>query len=459
MRDALVSGPSAPQLPCPENTDPFFSWYSAIGATSEDCLFLDLVTPGLTGRRPVMVWLHGGGWTSYSGTAPGFDGTLLARTEEVVVVSVNHRLGVFGHLSFDVSDPRFAGSGNNGLLDIVLALEWVRDNAARFGGDPGNVTIFGESGGGSKVAALVAMRRAQGLFHRAAVQSIGSATRIATREEAANVLAALARALGPTVRDPMALQSVPVDVLLAATADAPPARATIDGLYFDDHPFDGSAPATAADIPLLVGCTRTECSYYMRGDPRNFALERADVERRVRNFMGVSGARAAAIVERYEAASEDMAPSDLLMLACSDYMFKRPTYAIAALQARAARAPVFAYHFEWETPVENGRMRSPHTSEIPFIFGTVASARACVGPGSDRLMRAMMASWAAFARSGSPQNAMVPQWLPFDPVERQTMCLDTEPHRVADPGGEARRALDGLPFYAYGRSVAPMVSG
>lgn len=197
----------------------------------------------------------------------------------------------------------------------------------------------------------------------------------------------------------------------------------------------------------------------MRSDARNFALERADVERRVGSFMGVSEARAAAIVERYEAATFGATPTEILVLARSDYMFKRPTYAIGALQARAARAPVFAYHFEWETPVEDGRMRSPHTSEIPFIFGTAAAARACVGTGSEGLMRVMMASWAAFARSGNPANDWLPDWPRFDPVHRQTMCLDTESHLAPDPGGEARRALDGLPFYTYGQSVAPIVSG
>lgn len=459
IRDAVVAGPCAPQLSCPQNADPFFAWYSAIDRISEDCLFLNLFTPGLTGKRPVMVWLHGGGWTNYSGTAPGFDGTVLAQTEDVVVVSINHRLGIFGHLRLESSDERFLEAGNNGILDVVLALEWVRDNAACFGGDPDNVTIFGESGGASKVVALLAMRRAQGLFHRAIIQSLGSGTRLAARDEAQSVSTAFMRALGCEQLDPPALQTLPMEQLLAAVAKTPPARAMIDDVCFDAHPFDKSAPATAADIPLLIGCTRTECSYYMRDDDRNFTLQRPDVLRRMANFFGVSAERASGVMKRYEAAYPSAQPSELLMLSCSDYMFKRPTYSIAALQAQTARAPVYAYHFEWETPVENGRMRSPHTSEIPFNFGTISAARACVGSGSDRLMRAVMASWAAFARSGNPANPFVPEWLPYDPINRRTMCLDIELRLESDPGGEAREALEGLPFYSYGKSMLPMTAG
>src|SRR6516165_6182733 len=161
IQDALIWGASAPQLPVPENTDAFYSWYSAIQPISEDCLFLNVFTPGTddTGR-PVMVWIHGGGWREFSGTAPGFDGTNLARAQDVVVVTVNHRLNLFGYLQLEGSDERFLDAGNAGLLDLVMALSWVRHNIVAFGGDPDNVTIFGESGGASKIAAILAMRAA-----------------------------------------------------------------------------------------------------------------------------------------------------------------------------------------------------------------------------------------------------------------------------------------------------------
>ena len=189
-------GASAPQSPAPENEDPFFSWYSAIQPISEDCLFLNVFTPGLgAGARPVMVWIHGGGWREFSGTAPGFDGSALARAQDVVVVTVNHRLGVFGYLQIE-GDERFAGAGNAGLLDLVEAVRWVRDNAEAFGGDPGNVTVFGESGGASKIAALLAMRAASGLFHKAIVQSSAGGLRLASPEEAGRQASRLARALG-----------------------------------------------------------------------------------------------------------------------------------------------------------------------------------------------------------------------------------------------------------------------
>ena len=196
IRDATDWSCSAPQLTKPTYADPFYAWYAAIRDMSEDCLFLNVFTPGLdNGRRPVMVWLHGGGWGNFASSAPGFDGTNLARAQDVVVVSMNHRLNVFGFLQLDKSHERFADSGSAGVLDLVMALRWVRDNAATFGGDPANVTIFGQSGGAAKTAALLAMPAAKGLFHKAIVQSTSGGLRIAGREEAARMAADLGKAM------------------------------------------------------------------------------------------------------------------------------------------------------------------------------------------------------------------------------------------------------------------------
>ncbi len=455
LYQAVSPGPSAPQAKVPQNTDPFFAWYSAIGTVSEDCLFLNLYTPALTGKRPVLVWLHGGGWTSYSGTAPGFDGSRLAAHEDVVVVTLNHRLGVFGHLAFP-DQPQFADSGNAGLLDIVLALEWLRDNIAAFGGDPGCVTLIGQSGGGAKVAALMAMPAARGLFHRAALHSIGSALTVAEPDEAALVARGLGAALGMDRLDPVTLQSLPMERLIAASAKAPPARAMLDGRHLSTHPFDGQAPAQAAGIPLLIGCTNTECSYYLRDDPANFTMDIATARRRLERFLDLPPRRVAMILDACRAATPGLSPSDLLILAASEQMFKRPAHAVAALQSASARAPVFVWQFDWESPVEGGRMRGPHTVELPFLFGSTAAAAACVGKGSPRMERLMMASWAAFARTGRPQTILTPDWHPYDAADRWTMHLNDAPHLDRDPADGPRALLSDLPFYRYGQSMATL---
>lgn len=461
IQDATRFGASAPQFGCLENSDPFFSWYSAIETPSEDCLFLNVFTPAPQGERPILAWIHGGGWVSYSGTAPGFDGTELARQQDVVVATINHRLGVFGHLHIATDDERFADAGNVGLLDIVAALEWLRDNAPSIGGDPTNLTLFGESGGGSKIAALMAMRRAKGLFHRAVIQSTGSGTKLATFDEAEAMAANLARALDKPKLEPKTLQSLPMNAILgAAKVSQGLFRGMIDGRYFGSHPFDDVAPAIATDIPLMIGCTMTECSYYMRGDARNFSLGLSDAQRRLMRFLEIDWRRAGQIVDTYRDIYPDATPSRLLFLSCSDYMFKRCTYKIAELQSSSAQAPVYAYHFEWQTPIEGGRMGSPHTSEVPFIFGTTSAATACVGHGQVQIdmSRRMMATWAEFARTGNPSNLAIPQWTPFESCGKQMMCFDNESYLKRDPSGRARAAFDDLPHYRHGQSILPMVS-
>jgi para-nitrobenzyl esterase len=444
------------------NTDPFFAWYSEIETPSEDCLFLNLFTPGLgAGNRPVMVWIHGGGWTAFAGTAPGFDGTALARREDIVVVSINHRLGVFGHLSLEGTAEDFADSGNTGVLDIVLALRWVRDNAEAFGGNPANVTVFGESGGASKIAALLSMGKAKGLFHRAIVQSSGSGMTLATVDEAASAASRLKQVLGHQRLDPLAMQALSMEEILKATSIATgPFRGMIDGRNFLRHPFDGTAPASAIDVPVMFGCTMTEGTYYMRGDPRNFVLEIGDVRRRLSRFLEIDGSATDRIIDIYRSEYPDISPSRLLFLCFSDYIFKRATYRMAELQSMSARAPVFAFHFEWETPIEGGRMGSPHTSEVPFIFGTTAAARACVGEGSDLpvMTQTMMAAWAAFARSGNPSHGGTPAWLPYTASQKLTMRLNTRSVLASDPGGVARAALADLPPFGYGHSLPAIIA-
>ena len=461
VRDALRNTPACPQLARPQNTDPFFSWYSAIESTDEDCLGLNLFTPGLDGaRRPVLFWIHGGGWREYSGAAPGFDGTNLARAEDVVVISINHRLGVLGFLKLDTEDERFADSGNAGILDVVAALEWVRDNVAAFGGDPDNVTVFGESGGASKTAALLSMRRARGLFHKAVLQSSGGGMRLASPEDAGALARQLADALGRDRLDPQEMQALPVGTILEATRRVGGSfRGMIDHRSFDGDPFGDTAPAAGAGVPLLAGCTLTETTYYMRSDARNFALSWDDTRRRLSALFETDGDATDRIIDSYRQSTPGASASDVLFLASSDFVFKRNTWRMAALQAE--QAPVWSYHFEWCSPVEGGRMGAPHTCEIPFIFGTTGAAGACVGEGPEQeaMTRRMMAAWAAFARTGDPNNDSLPDWPRYDGTARQTMVLDATPRVERDPGGTARAALDGLPWFGYFHNLAAIANG
>lgn len=460
IRDAISWGASAPQLLTPQNTDPFYAWYSAIQPTSEDCLFLNVVTPGLNdGKRPVMVWIHGGGWRELSGTAPGFAGTTLARTQDVVVVTLNHRLNAFGHLRLDGEDERFADSGNVGLLDIVLALNWVRENAAAFGGDSNNVTLFGESGGASKIAAILGMRAAKGLFHKAIMQSSGGGLQLASGEEAAREAATLAKALRRSKLSGDELQNIPMEDLLAATSGRT-FRGMIDGRNFAEDLYGWEGPSASTQVPVMVGCTNTETTYHLRADPTNFTLLHSDVRQRLARFLDLEGTRVDAIIDAYRTFYPDYGPSDILIMITSDYMFKRTAFRLATLHAAADVAPVYAYLFDRETPIDGGRMRSPHTSEVPFIFGTTSAAEAHVGSGSDiqPMTECMMATWASFARHGDPANPTVPEWTPYNESDRRTMVLNVESELVVDPGGQARAALDELPYYGYSHSIGAFVN-
>jgi para-nitrobenzyl esterase len=327
-----------------------------------------------------MVWLHGGAWSNCAGTAPGFDGTRLARDGDVVVVTVNHRLNLFGYIDLGDGDPRFADAGTAGVLDMVAALHWVRDNIGAFGGDPGNVTIFGQSGGAAKVTALLGMPAARGLFHKAIVQSCSGGLRLTGREEAGRQTQALAKQLGMIEVTGAALQAVPmVRLLNAMKAVADPFRPVLDGRNFTQNPFDPTAPAIAADIPLMIGNAATETRLYMAADMANFSLDEAEVERRLARFLSIDEASTQRVIKEYRAAGEAATPSDAMAAITTDYNYRRNTTRVAELQAMAAKAPVYAYVFDWKTPVLGGALRSPHTLEVPFVFGTTDAAAALVG--------------------------------------------------------------------------------
>ena len=461
VRDAASYGARACQ-PTEESSGlAWRGWIRDRQPLSEDCLVLNVWTPGLDNKkRPVMFYIHGGGFTTGSGGTAGCDGEILAKRGDVVVVTINHRLNLFGHLYLPGAEERFADAGNNGILDIVAALQWVRANIAAFGGDAGNVTISGQSGGASKVAVLMTMPEAKGLFHKAVIQSASSLIRMATADEAGRCSHALIRALGLEGRDASALQQVPVDAMLAARKVAIAEagdnfRPVVDGRSLREHPFHPAAPAASADIPLLIGTCEDELTFSLGVNPANFTLAEDEALRRVRVFTGLGESQAAELMQRFRATRPRGTPSDIMIAIMSEQMYRRND--IIAAERKAAQAasvkggaPAYMYLFTWKTTAMNGKLKTPHTLCIPFVFGTVDAAAEMLGTGPERheLSDRVMAAWVSFARSGNPNHPGLPQWSPYDAADRATMIFDNQCRLARDPLREDRLAMDDCPLYS-----------
>ncbi len=449
-------------LRCPQNDGiikPANAWIRDVQTTGEDCLSLNVWTPSLddTAKRPVMVWLHGGGYTRGSGGAPGLDGSNLAQAGGLVVVTLNHRLNTFGYTYFGDADERFADSGNAGVLDIVQALEWVRDHIASFGGDAGNVTIFGQSGGGSKVAVMMTLPSAKGLFHKAIIQSSSSHLHLATPESAARSTHQLLKALGIEGKGPEAVQAVPDDVLLKAYNTAVKARngndsfrPVVDGRSLLSHPFDLSAPDLAADIPLMIGSCETEKSFYdITVDPDKLVLSDDDLLAQIAPFVGLNMDQAATMIAAYRAARPDMNGRDIYNLITSDHMYRRNNVEAAERKVQQGGAPAFLYEFTWKTPVLGGILRTPHTLCIPFAFGNIELAKNFVGEGPEpaALMESVMGAWIAFAKTGNPNHAALPEWPAFNLEACPTMTFDNDTRIETNPRAEELARINACPRF------------
>jgi len=450
IRDALAFGPTAPQ-----NSDN--SGTTAAGSPaqqSEDCLVLNVFTPGLNDgrKRPVMVWLHGGGFSSGSGSGRILDGTSLAHTHDVVVVTINHRLNVFGYTFIgDAMGADFASSSAVGLLDIVRSLEWVRDNITNFGGDPNLVTIFGQSGGGRKVATLMSMPVAKGLFHRAIIES-GAVLRLTTHEDAVKYTDLLLAELGLKAGQVRELQDVPMARLLAAdvavqrkiTAREPgmtPNSPMVDGKVIPSHPWDPKGPALSANIPLLIGYAHTEETLYDRPTPEKLALDEAGLKERASKRLGQDPAR---VIAAFRSANPSATPWDLWILLATDH--PRGTYSreLAKRKADQRGAPAFFYRYDWETPEGGGHMRSPHTIEIQFVFNNIKIAGPLISkmPEAFALADKTSSAWVAFARTGDPNTPKLPKWAAYSAGSRDTMLFNNECRVVADPDRASRLAME-----------------
>jgi para-nitrobenzyl esterase len=457
VRDALAYGHSAPQRD-PAAPPPGGLTISGenLPPEGEDCLVLNIWTPavGAAGnsgkRRPVMFWCHGGGFATGSGSSPDNDGTNLARRGDVVVVTINHRLNVLGFGNFSAFSDDFAASGDAGMLDIVQALKWVRANISQFGGDPGTVTIFGQSGGGRKVETLLAMPSAKGLFHRAIVES-GAAVRVVDRDAAVRNADQLLAKLGIDQKNLHELQKLPVEKIMAAYfavvkdhPDVDPSfggfSPTVDGKILPQHPFDPKASPVSADVPVMIGCTRTEMTLFSMSDPAAFSLNDADMRKRIGNILG---SKAPNMIDLYQKLNPGASRSDIYFLIASDYRYGAPTMIAAQRRAALGKAPVYLYYFTWETPVQGGRLKSPHTMEIPFAFDNVKISARITGGGADAMALADKVSdaWIAFARTGDPNTPKLPHWPAYDANDRATMVINNTSKLVNDPLRQQRMAM------------------
>jgi para-nitrobenzyl esterase len=456
VRDAMQWGQRPPQIFGGEPAEMLPA--DPREALGEDCLVLNIWTPSLssgspttvgTSRRPVMVWLHGGGYRSGSGSYSIYEGRELARKHDVVAITVNHRLNALGFLYLSHFGGKWASASNVGMLDIVAALEWVRDNIAAFGGDPGNVTIFGQSGGAGKVSTLMAMPAAKGLFHRAIAQS-GAALTATPVEQAVKVTDQLLQILkiGPGQLDQ--LQTMPFTRIIDAlgTAGAPVAAfvPVLDGKSLPVHPFDPTAPVQSASVPFLTGTSATETTFFATDD-QLMPIDAAVLRQRVKALLNVDDGEADRMIALYRKKQPGRENIDLFLRMDTDNSRFRLSVDTQAERKAAQRgAAVYVYRFEYYSPVRQGRLKSMHCMEIPFVFDNHEAGKIYTGisPVAQRIADRMSAAWVAFARTGNPSHGGIPQWPAFDSMRRATMVFGNEATVVNDPGGEERLALKAI---------------
>lgn len=437
---------------------------------AEDCLVLDIWTPAGGGHgKPVMVYSHGGGFTTGSGGSVMQDGANLAREQDVVVVETNHRLGLFGFLYLDaLGGEEYRGSGNRGIQDIAVALRWVHENIAAFGGDPGNVMIFGESGGGMKTSCLYAMPQAAPFFHKASIES-GPGIRIGSPDIAADTTERVLKELGIARTDWRKLIDVPAEALLAAqlavAKTAGPPRGgwggrkglgelapgafgpVLDGAVMPHHPFDPGAPAISRGKPLMVGGNEDEQMFFamVSQDKAAFSLDEAALQVRLKAQLGdaAEGALAA-----YRADRPGASPSDLYFAITSDLFSGQGSNVIAERKAMQGGAPAYRYVLAFDQgspmPGTDAKIGAMHALDIAFKFDNMngpGGKPSLAGPRPERFAvgKAMSSLWAGFARTGKPAAPGVPAWPAYTIRDRATMYIDTDCHVEMDPHAGERR--------------------
>lgn len=452
VRDCLGWGPMAPQPGGAVAEDPnrppspMAKFFGTSAGTStpqgEDCLVLNVFTTGLgpTHKKPVMVWIHGGGFTIGTGAGPRTDGSNLARRQDVVAITLNHRLGALGYAYLGGIHPDFVHSGNQAQLDLLLALEWVRDNVAAFGGDPNRVMIFGESGGGAKIGALLGMPGSSGLYHRAILQS-GVSTRLPTTDQATEGAEALLKELGIANADVHKIQEIPFEQIVAAGSKVnfKPVPGEISGLARGFVPTVGTAElprdpvdavaAGSAPVPVIVGSTRHEMALMLMG-----AGVRPDTatEEVLQQRMKLSyGDKAEALIAGYRANHPDYKPGDILVRAMTDG-WRQQMIQFAEAHVRSG-APTWMYLFQWESPVLPW-LRAAHGIDGSFYFDNTEAIPITKGnPGAAMIANRASTAWASFARTGKPTAEGLPAWPQYSLEKRETMVFDTPIRVESDP--------------------------
>lgn len=465
VRSSRAYGPTCPQ----EKRTGWYSDEQAFaydwndGFPDEDCLRVNIWTPGINDgkKRPVMVWLHGGGYAQGSGQEqPSYDGRNLAAKGDVVVVTLNHRLNVLGFLDLSEFGEKYAESGNAGLLDLVAALDWIQENISDFGGDASNVTIFGQSGGGGKVTTLLATPSAEGKYHKAVVQSGAMMTTMESKWSR-KIGAAVVEELGIAPGKIDEIQKIPYDRLLEAGTKAvakirPEAleagyssfifgwAPTVDGNVLPRQPFAPDAPEQSRNVPMMIGTTIHEftMSSYI---PQLKNASREDVISFVRTTYGE---KTDEFVSLFEKTYPDHQPIDMIDV---DFIFRPGTIGQAGLKADQGGAPVYMYMFAWESPVLDGIFRSNHCMEIPFVFYNTDVHSSMTGGGKDAMKLAdkMSQAWINFAYTGNPQVKGLPEWPAYDSENGAAMIFNNKCEVKFNHDKELMEFMKQFPFQGF----------
>ncbi len=417
-------------------------WDQHSGGMGEDCLVLNVWTPGVNdnGKRAVLVSFHGGGYTTGSGNAPGFDGAQLALFGDVVVVTVNHRLASYGytHLADLGAPPEFAFSGVTGIMDLVASLQWVHENIANFGGDPTRVMIFGQSGGGAKTSTVLATPSAKGLFHRAAVQS-GSSLRLTTREAATKTAEQLLSRLEIPKSRIADIQKISWQQLLEAQTGITGFAPVMDGTVLPHHQFDPVAPPESADVPMIISTTLEDAALSLT----NFNVDEAGLKSILSQRYAEKADEILAMYKRrYPQKSAFLLQAQIF----TDSGFRRSAITQAERKAALGKAPAYMYLWSWVSPGHGGKFGAVHGTDVSASFHNIRDNIVGVGNAIGKVMCDRLSSaWAAFAKTGDPNNSMIPSWPAYDSATRATMVFDTDTRVENDPRGEIRKFWESMP--------------
>jgi para-nitrobenzyl esterase len=455
VRDAMEWGSVSPQMMSTSlGETQMYLGGPTEGRQGEDCLALNVWTTQQKGaaKLPVYVRIHGGGYSTGSGNRPLYIGHNAAK-RGVVYVSMNHRLDILGYMDLSKFGGQFEQSGNAGLLDLVLMLEWVRDNIENFGGDPSRVMIAGESGGGSKVSTLLGTAPAQGLFHRAVIES-GPALTARSRDDSSSFTDRYLAHLGVDKSKIADVQSMPFTRLFEAyftlmdrrwhPQDKPPQgnfSPVVDGTIIPQKMFEPTATTLSASIPLIIGHNKDEGTFFRQSDSELYALDDAGLKSRVAAMVGAESADKVIAVYRgvYPAAS----PSQLMIQMGTDTSMGVRSASLAERKADLHKAPVYMFRFDWPSPCFDGRFGATHGLEIPFVTDNISEMQVMTHdlPEAHALSAKMMDTWISFATTGDPNNKSIPRWRPYSSAERTVMLFDNEIKPVGDPHGAEIRKL------------------